>query len=126
MDGGMAYSVILGLSLVPSFLSDSATITLRPYDKSVATISWVAFADDGRLLDRGVAPGETKQASAGVAVTYCAELTTGSPLELVVDVGGGQITAWARCTRVVVRSRAVETKGVRDPRLSAAPKRDEH
>jgi len=98
--------------------ADSATITLRPYNKSTVALNWVSFDEKKRPIDRGAAPAVTKQASDGTPITYCAEDTKSGFLELVVDVGGGQMTAYAYCTRVIVHGKAVKTMGVEDPRLS--------
>lgn len=108
-------AVLFAVARLP-VASDSATITLRPVNKSVASIEWVSLDEKNRPIDRGVAPGIAKQASGGVPVVYCAEATTSGFLELVVDVGGGKITASAYCTQVVVRGKAVRTTGVEDPR----------
>jgi hypothetical protein len=112
----MLFLVVAIASLIPPISADSATITLRPFNKSVGTIEWLSLDEKSRPIDRGVAPAVTKQASDGVPVVYCSATKTAGFLELIVDVGGGQITASAFCTRVVVRGKAVQTTGVDDPR----------
>jgi hypothetical protein len=112
----MLMSVLLGAVLAISQPVDSATVTLRPHDKTVRIMAWVAFDATGREIDRGTTPTVTKQQTSGQAVTYCTDNPSDGFLELVVTVRAGKMTAWATCTRVTVRGIAVKTEGVPDPR----------
>ena len=100
--------------------SDSATVFLKPNDPTVPLMKWIAFDDARRPVARGTTPSTLKQASEGVAITYCSDSGTGW-LEVVVEVGRGdkgRMYASGQCTRVIVRDKAIQLLGVVDPRLA--------